>query len=125
MALFRARGSDGLAIVSDGLPALGLAAGEHDWNGRAVFSDGVVARLAGGGLAGSATTMIQALRNLVSWGVPLEDAGRMLARTGARLAGAGEHKGDIAAGFDADLVLIDRRLQLVRTYCRGQACWED
>jgi N-acetylglucosamine-6-phosphate deacetylase len=119
LALIRARGADGVAVVSDGLPPLGLPAGEYDWAGRTVTSDGIVARLAGSALAGSATTLLQALRNLVSWGVPPADAARMLSQTGARLAGAGERKGAISEGFDADVVLLDRDLQLVATYCRG------
>ena len=121
VALVRACGAARVAVVSDGLPALGLAAGEYDWAGRAVHSDGLVAQLADGRLAGSATTLLQALRNLVSWGVPLADTARMLAQTGARLAGVGNRKGAIAPGFDADIVLLDRELRLVATYCRGAA----
>jgi N-acetylglucosamine-6-phosphate deacetylase len=123
LALIRARGAAGVAIVSDGLPPLGLPPGEYAWGARTVVSDGTAVRLRSGGLAGSATSLVQALRNLVGWGVPVADAARMLSQTGARLAGAGagERKGAIAVGFDADVVLLDRHLQVVATYCRGVA----
>jgi len=165
LALVRARGPNGVAVVSDGLPPLGLPPGEYDWAGRPVVSDGVAAWLApvsgtatvaaasvaalsgpaksvgqappggrpvssilprderaqdnGRRLAGSVTSLAQALRNLASWGVPLADAARMLALPGAQLAGAGNRKGAICEGFDADLVLLDHGLRLVATYCRG------
>ena len=120
LALIRARGPQGVAVVTDGLPALGLPPGVYDWLGRRIVSDGTVARLEDGTLAGSATPMLQVLRNLVDWGVPLEHAARMVSRGGAILAGAADCKGAITEGFDADLVLMDEKLRLVSTYCRGQ-----
>ncbi|HEX6512408.1 MAG TPA: amidohydrolase family protein, partial [Chloroflexota bacterium] len=119
LGLIRARGSDGVAVVTDGLPAMGLSPGRYEWMGRAVTTDGTAARLEDGGLAGSATPMLQALRNLVGWGVRLEDAARMCSRSGAILSSAGDRKGEIAAGFDADLVLLDRELNLAAVYCGG------
>jgi len=120
LALVRVRSAASVAVVSDGLPALGLAAGRYQWQGRTVISDGAVGRLEDGTLAGSATPMVQALRNLVSWGAELAEAAQMLSAAGAALAGAGSRKGTIAEGFDADLVLLDGELRLTATYCRGE-----
>jgi N-acetylglucosamine-6-phosphate deacetylase len=120
LALIRACSAASVAVVSDGLPALGLAAGRYEWQGRTVISDGAVGRLEDGTLAGSATPMVQALRNLVGWGTELAEAAHMLSAAGAALAGAGSRKGSIAEGFDADLVLLDGELRLAATYCRGE-----
>jgi len=59
----------------------------------------------------------------VDWGVPLAEVACMASRTGAILAGASQRKGLIAPGYDADLVLLDKRLELVATSCRGQLSW--
>ena len=123
LLLVRARGAAGVALITDGLPALGLPPGEYDWMGRRIATDGRVARLADGTLAGSTTSMLEAVRNLVDWGVPLAEVACMASRTGAILAGASQRKGLIAPGYDADLVLLDKRLELVATSCRGQLSW--
>jgi len=100
---------------------LGLGPGAFKWDGRPIASDGRAARFEDGTLAGSATGLLDAVRNLVGWGVPLADAARMASERGAQLAGAGGRKGAIAPGFDADLVLLDRELRLAGVYCRGLA----
>jgi N-acetylglucosamine-6-phosphate deacetylase len=123
LTLIRARGPEAVAIVTDGLTALGLPPGPYAWSGRPITSDGAVARLEDGALAGSATTMNQAFRNLLGWGVPLEQAATMLSRTPAILAGAPTRKGLIAPAFDADLIILDSDLRLAATYCRGQLAW--
>lgn len=120
-ALIASRGPAGVAVVSDALPPLGLPPGEYDWLGRRIVTDGIVASLAGEAIAGSVTPMLQAVRNLVSWGVPLEHAASMASAVPARLAGAANRKGRIAPGCDADLLLLDAQLELVQTYCRGRA----
>lgn len=119
LALVRARSAAKVAIVSDGLPPLGLPPGEYVWQGQSVMSDGSCCRLGDGALAGSASSMLQGVRNLVSWGVALEDACRMAAGSGAALAGVQSRKGTLAPGFDADVVLLDQDLELVGAYCRG------
>jgi N-acetylglucosamine-6-phosphate deacetylase len=117
-ALVKARSADTVAIVSDGLPPLGLAPGDYNWQGRTVSSDGIVCRLEDK-LVGSASSVLRGLRELVSWGVPLASACQMASGTGAVLAAANKRKGLIAEGYDADLVLLDAGLNLVRAYCRG------
>jgi N-acetylglucosamine-6-phosphate deacetylase len=124
LALVRARAAQaGVALVSDGLPALGLPAGSHQWHGLLTISDGTVCRFPDGTLAGSASSLLQGVRNLVTWGVPLEQACRMAAASGAHLAGAQDRKGVIAEGYEADLVLLDGSLNVMETYCRGIPAW--
>ncbi len=123
MALIKARGPERVAIVSDGLPAMGLPAGRYDWLGREVTSDGSCVRLMDGTLAGSATSLAGALTNLLSWGCSLHPAATMLSDSGARLAGVSPRKGTLAPGADADILVLDDDLQLVATYCRGRLAY--
>lgn len=69
---YRAKGSGGLALVTDAMEAAGMPPGDYKLGGRAVrLQDGAV-RLPDGTLAGSVLTMDQAVRNAVSiLGIPL------------------------------------------------------
>jgi N-acetylglucosamine-6-phosphate deacetylase len=119
-ALALIRAAREVAVVTDGLDCLGLPEGDYSFMGQPVASDGAVARLGDGTLAGSATPLLQAVRNLVSWGVRLEDAARMASAVGARLAGVAERKGALAEGFDGDVIVLNKELGLVATVCRGR-----
>jgi N-acetylglucosamine-6-phosphate deacetylase len=78
-----------------------------------------VCRSAEGRLAGSTLTLDRALRNIVNLGVPLADAVRMLTLNPATLLGIEFKKGALRTGADADIVLLDERLELARVWVRG------
>jgi N-acetylglucosamine-6-phosphate deacetylase len=74
--------------------------------------------------SGSVLTMDRALRNLVELaGVALPDAVAMLTRNPALSAGAGERKGLLRPGTDADLLLYSPDLVLGAAICRGRLAW--
>ena len=74
-----------------------------------------------GGLAGSGLTMIQAVRNAVKMlGVSLATAVRMASTNPARTLGLSANKGQIAEGFDADAVLLDKELKVLATFVAGK-----
>ncbi len=79
-------------------------------------------RLPDGTLAGSALTMDQALRNLVAIGLTLEDASLRLSRFPAEYAGLPD-RGRLAVGAWADIVVIDRELNVTAVYGEGEALW--
>ena len=64
-----------------------------------------------GTLAGSALTMIEAVRNLHSLGATLEQALSAASAVPARIAGRAE-LGRLAPGSPADVVVIDDRLEV-------------
>jgi N-acetylglucosamine-6-phosphate deacetylase len=71
-----------------------------------------------GTLSGSRLTMLQAVKNCVEHaGIPLEEALRMAAAYPARVINA-SGKGEIAAGYRADLVIFSKDLA-VKGYCLG------
>ena len=75
--------------------------------------------LADGTLAGSALTMDQALRNLVSIGLDVADASQRLSTFPADFIGAGD-RGRIAIGAFADFVALDAALQVVQVVVEGE-----
>ena len=100
-ALHAARGAAGVALVSDCVD--GCAGSE------ALRRDGDVLRLPDGTLAGSALSLADAVRHVVSWGIPLEDALAMASTTPAAALGL-----DVALrpGARADVVVLDGDLRV-------------
>lgn len=110
--------------VTDGLPGAGVPDARFTFGGQEAHVADGAARLANGALCGSVLTMDQALRNLVRFaGTPLPAAVGMLTINPARSAGAAERKGLLQPGYDADLLIFDRDLQLQATICRGEVAY--
>lgn len=125
-AVVRARGVDEVVLVTDAVRPTGIA----DWPGgelqgrRVTVSDGAM-RLADGTLAGSVLTMDRALRNLLRiTGRPLTDLWPLVSRNPALSAGIGDRTGRLEAGLDADLVVLDEQLCVVRTVVGGCTVFE-
>jgi N-acetylglucosamine-6-phosphate deacetylase len=67
-------------------------------------------------------TTDQALRNLVSLGLTLEDASNRLSRYPADYLGL-EDRGRLAVGAWADIVVVDRDLQVSAVFGEGDLLW--
>lgn len=114
---YKNKGADKTVLTTDSMRAAGLGEGEFILGsveaGQKVIVDGGVAWTADRqAFAGSVATCDRLLRVAVQAGVPLADAIIMLTRTPARLAGVGNRKGDLLPGYDADIVLLDDRLEI-------------
>ncbi len=117
--LLRAKGSERVILVSDGLSATGMPDGKYMLGGFEVTVTNGVCRNAAGILAGSTLTLDRALRNIVNLGVPLADAVRMLTLNPASLLGIEFKKGSLRAGADADVLLLDQGLRVTDVWARG------
>jgi N-acetylglucosamine-6-phosphate deacetylase len=66
--------------------------------------------------------MDRAVRNMVELaGLPLETILPFATTIPARLLGVSDRKGRIENGYDADLVVLDDRLEIERVLVRGHA----
>lgn len=117
---FKAKGPDGIALVSDMMAAAGMPPGSYALGGEPVIVDGVSARRPDGALAGSILTLDEAVRNMVAWtsATPAQ-ALRMATEVPARLLNR-ERMGRIVAGADADFVLLDDDLHVECTIIAGE-----
>lgn len=106
--LYAARGPQGVALVSDCVDGCAPAA--------ELVRDGSVLRLPDGTLAGSALSLLEAVRRVVSWGVRLEDALAMASTTPAAALG---HDVSLRPGGPADLLVLDPELRLRHVFVRG------
>ncbi|WNR43376.1 N-acetylglucosamine-6-phosphate deacetylase [Paenibacillus roseipurpureus] len=111
----------GLLLITDAMSAAGLGDGQYELGGQAVTVQSGVARLTeGGALAGSTLTMIEALRFMVrEVGVSVADASRYASGNPARLLGLEATHGSLAAGKQADLLLVSQELELEQVWVRG------
>ncbi|MES5813364.1 N-acetylglucosamine-6-phosphate deacetylase [Pseudoxanthomonas sp. Soil82] len=109
-----------LFLVTDAMPMVGSGDPAFALYGEVITAvDGVV-RNAAGALAGSALDMATAVRNCVRLlGLPLDEAARMASTYPADFLGLGGRCGRIAAGLQADLVLLDESLAVRSTWIAG------
>jgi N-acetylglucosamine-6-phosphate deacetylase len=120
---YRAKGSEGLVLVTDAMEAAGMAPGDYELGGRKVHLENGAVRLPDGTLAGSALTMDEAVRNATGFlGVSLTEAVRMASEVPASALNL-EDKGRIAAGCDADFVLLDARGTVLETIVGGKTVY--
>jgi N-acetylglucosamine-6-phosphate deacetylase len=110
-----------LYAITDASTCAGLADGRYEFAGRRVVKRGLRVTLEGETtLAGSAITMADALRNLVSVGVPLAEASAMTSTRQADYLGRPD-LGRIVPGARACLVQLDAELAVTGVRVDGQA----
>lgn len=107
------------ALVTDAAPAAGMGDGEFVLGGRRIEAEDGVVRGPEGQLAGSALTMIEAVRNLHGLGVSLEAALAAASAVPARIAGRPD-LGRLAPGAPADVVVLDDRLEIRQVLVDGR-----
>jgi hypothetical protein len=82
--------------------------------------------LKGRTLAGSALTMIQAVRNAVRFGtIPLHEAVHMASLNPARLINEAHRLGSLEAGKLADLVVFDQSFRVTMTVVGGKIVYRN
>ncbi|GAB4570289.1 MAG: N-acetylglucosamine-6-phosphate deacetylase [Anaerolineae bacterium] len=114
--LVRAKGIDRTLLVTDAIRATGLSDGTYQLGAHTINVQKGIARLAEGNLAGSTLTMDAAIRNVMTFaGVSLPEAVAMATRVPAEAMGIDDQKGRLKPGADADLVILNRELQVVLT----------
>ena len=124
--IVKCKGADRISLITDALFAAGsdLPDGSvlRQANGmETVLEDGVMKLPDRQAFAGSVATMDRLVRNMVHLaGVPLWDAVAMATATPARVIGLADRKGSLAPGFDADIVLMDKQLNVKAVMARGQ-----
>ena len=118
LATYKMFGADRMLLISDSIRSAGLPDGEYESGGLKVFLKDGAARLADGTIAGSSATLLDCVKKAVEFGIPLDDAVRMASRTPAELLGV--KKGRIEPGYDADLLITDRKLNIKTVITAGK-----
>jgi N-acetylglucosamine-6-phosphate deacetylase len=119
--LYRAKGPGGICLVTDATAGAGLPdESRFSLFGNDCLVEGGVCLLSDrSALAGSASRMIDLVRNMVhDVAVPLHEAVAMATQNPARALGL-EAKGRLRVGADADLVILSPDLEIVRVFTGG------
>lgn len=120
-AVFKLYGSDHVCLISDSMRAAGLDDGNYTLGGQAVKVEGPRATLADGTIAGSVTNLMKCMKNVVqNMHIPLEQAVESATETPARSIGIFDECGSIAKGKRADIVLLDKDLQIKSIILAGR-----
>jgi N-acetylglucosamine-6-phosphate deacetylase len=116
--VIRAAGPERVAVVTDAVAAAGCADGEYRLGAVPIDVVSGVARVRGTStIAGSTATMDRLFRSVAAAG-ELAAAVQMTSATPARALGL-ERVGSLRAGYDANLVVLDRDLQVAAVMVRG------
>jgi N-acetylglucosamine-6-phosphate deacetylase len=117
--LFKAKGFNRVCLVSDAVPLAGLPAGTHlHWCGLEIGTDGEISILNDGRPAGAYKLLNRSIDVLMQSGsADFSQALHMASRVPAEMLGL--QKGQLAAGFDADAVIVDDDLNPLLTMVAG------
>ncbi len=122
--LIRAKGAEHVMLITDAIQAAGLSDGDYSLGGQAVTVKEGIARIANGALAGSTLTMDKAIRNMVVFtDLPLQKIIGMASAVPARAMRL-LHKGKLVVGGDADVVLMNRELEVMLTMVGGKIVYQ-
>lgn len=113
-----------LVLISDSMRCADMPDGDYELGGQPVELHSGRATLKGTDtLAGSSTNMLTEVKNVVSYGLSLEDAITAATLAPARSVGLEGEIGSLAVGKRADFLLLSKDLELKAVYVEGeQAC---
>ena len=118
--VYKIKGPERACVVTDAL-ACACAENAEAFDPRVIIEDGVCKLSDRSALAGSVATMDRLIRTLVHGAeIPLEDAIRMASETPAKIMGVYDRKGSLARGKDADLIILDKDLNLRQVWAMGK-----
>jgi N-acetylglucosamine-6-phosphate deacetylase len=122
---FQMKGAARLCLVTDSNRALDMPPGHYRFgpeeDGSWMESDGKVGLVPGRGLASSVMGMDTMVRTMASQtSASLPEVVRMASLTPAERLGIADQVGSLQAGKWADLLILNRQLEIERVFVRGQ-----
>lgn len=124
---WRAKGRDGLTLITDATAAQGVGDGRFTLGGFQIEVRGPLCTLLDGAtIAGSVLTMNRAVGNAIDFtGMSLIDAAHTASLAPARVCGVADRKGSIEAGKDADLAVLTSDFSVSHTIRAGRVAYQD
>ncbi len=113
-----------LVLISDSLRCAGMPDGDYELGGQPIVMKNGKATLHDGTLAGSSIGLLKGVQNVISYGIPPEDAFYAGSTAPAKAIGKSDTIGSLTPGHCADFLVLDREYQLVSTYVDGKKVYE-
>lgn len=118
--VYKLKGVEQTCLVTDALKYAAYT-GEPINDPKYIIENGVCKLADHSSLAGSLATMDTLIQTMVKKAaIPLADAVRMASETPANLIGIGAHKGTLQKGKDADIVILDKDINVRCVFSGGK-----
>ena len=118
--VYRLKGREKINMITDSILAAGLPDGDYIEHNQSIHVVNGQSRLDDGTINGGTSCLVDGVRNLVSIGIPLEDACMMASKNPAQTVGIYDKTGSITEGKLADIVVLDKELNLKHVILRGK-----
>ncbi|MGD6804059.1 N-acetylglucosamine-6-phosphate deacetylase [Rossellomorea vietnamensis] len=123
---YREKGEKGIILITDSMRAKCLKNGQYDLGGQEVIVQDGKAVLEDGTLAGSILKMSNAVKNMMAYtGCELHEVIEMASVNPAKQLNIFDRKGSIKKGRDADIVILDDKMDILMTFCRGTIAFKE
>jgi len=119
--LYRDKPVDKIVLVTDSLRPTKQKKGTMIANKEEVYlKNNIFLRKKDNVIAGSSLTMLLGIKNLVSWGITLEDAILFSTANPARILGIDKEKGLLIPGYNADITAFNNKFETTLTIAKGK-----
>ena len=116
---------DKMVLITDCTRAGGMPDGEYDLGGQPIFLKGIECRLADGTIAGSVLKLNSAVKNVLNHtALPVHEVFNMASLNPATAIGCADRIGSLEAGKDADIIIADENITVLRTIKKGKTIYE-
>ena len=117
---YKCKGADKIVLITDAMKAAGLPDGLYKLGELDVVVQDGICRTLDGTLASSTVSMIGAVKNMTSLGVPLAESLLMATANPAKAVGIFDETGSIAIGKLADFTVVDDDFNIVFVMSNGR-----
>lgn len=123
--VYKIKGRDKTALITDSMRGAGTQECKSILGGKkdglnVIIEDGIAKLPDRSAFAGSVATCDTLVHTMISMAeIPLEESVPMATATPARILGI-KNKGDILPGYDADIIVFDKDIKIIKTIINGE-----
>jgi N-acetylglucosamine-6-phosphate deacetylase len=116
---------DKAILITDCTRGGGMPDGEYELGGQPIFIKGIECRLADGTIAGSVLKLNEAVRNVLRHAsLSVSEVFNMASLNPAKAIRCDERLGSLEAGKDADIIITDKDINVIKTIKKGRLIYE-
>ena len=115
---------DKMVLITDCTRAGGMPDGEYTLGGQPIFLKGIECRLADGTIAGSVLKLNDAVKNVLDHTtLPVNEVFKMASLNPAAAIHCDDRLGSLEEGKDADIIIADENINVIRTIKKGKTIY--